>query len=1311
MYTKKIRRYAFQSKLSWLLIVTISLLSMPMLSIGAEAPKMGTFNLIDDAHVRSAKYSGTNYSTNSILEVKDATGENYRKAYLKFDLTSLRSSYAVTSAKLKLYGKGASVQVGIFGVDNDNWEEESVTWDTAPAMSTEEIGRVTLSNNSSYKPYEIDVTNYVQNQMTPDDGIVSFGLDCITWDTIVSFYSKENSSNLPAQLMIEYVDAGPRILQTIPQSGNKLFTHSSAYIDFDKDMEMASVTDKSNVFIMPAVNYELSYDSDEKRCIVSFPDGLAETEYTITLKGGLIKSAEQEPLVSDKTIIFTATPDALSTPGINLTQHADSAYGEAQVTNNRSQASNAEIIIALYDKDKGTLLDIQSQHNVIDAGATANMQTPVMYVPQGTDRYYFKSFLWSDLMKIEPLVQSAQADNLGQFDLMRDEMKTMLTGGSYLELNDPSIAENIAEKTQTAQQLWNNMYKNDDRTCLWPGVAFGSSSANLTTSYTNLKSMAIAYATVGSGLYRNQQLLQDIISGLEWMNENVYNTTATRYDNWWDWQLGVPLRLNDCVILIYDTLSEEQRTRYMDAIAFFKPDITLTGANRAWECEIFTARGIITRDPSLLEKVRTAFGDLLSMVTSGDGFYEDGSFIQHTTVPYNGGYGRSLLEEITKMLCTLHGSPWEINEIAKSNVYRWVQDAFEPFLYKGALMDMVRGREISRNYAETHYIGHSTMTQILRLSQIAPEKYAKSFQSMVKYLIVSDTAKDFLDDADIDVIPLAKSILNDPTIESRGELIKYNQFYNMDRAVQFRPGYGVGISMFSSRISNYEMINDENIKGYHTSDGMVYLYNNDLLQFSENFWPTINKYRLPGTTVLNGSSVSANIRGTKPWVGGTQLMDLYGVSGMDMSTPGTTLKAKKSWFMFDNEIVSLGAGISSTDGINVETIVENRKINGENQFIVNGTEKPTNSDWSETMENTQWAYLQGNTEGSDIGYYFPQGGTIQALRETRTGSWKDMSKAGSSASLTAKYLTMWFDYGINPENGTYSYVTLPNMTQEQTKNYAQNPDVTILENSDYVQAVKETKQNMIGANFWTDTLQSADKITCDKQASVMMRETSDDMEISVADPTQLNTQSINVEIKQSATGILSADDNISVQQLSPTIKFSVNVKGSKGKSYQAKFALVDPISQQPEKKDVYIVDNTDNGFSTDGIPWALNSTTTGYYGANAATDNTAAADESRWAKWTPNILAADTYDIYIRWVSASNRPDTVPLEIKYDGGIDTSKSINQKYNNGIWVYIGSYPLSKGGNNYVKIGATDSGYTSADAVKFVARNATGNTTPY
>jgi len=52
-----------------------------------------------------------------------------------------------------------------------------------------------------------------------------------------------------------------------------------------------------------------------------------------------------------------------------------------------------------------------------------------------------------------------------------------------------------------------------------------------------------------------QRLRGAIISGLDWMDANYYNETKTEYDNWFDWEIGVSLNLNDITVLLYDNLT------------------------------------------------------------------------------------------------------------------------------------------------------------------------------------------------------------------------------------------------------------------------------------------------------------------------------------------------------------------------------------------------------------------------------------------------------------------------------------------------------------------------------------------------------------------------------------------------------------------------------------------------------------------------------------------------------------------------------------------------------------------------------------
>jgi hypothetical protein len=806
-----------------------------------------------------------------------------------------------------------------------------------------------------------------------------------------------------------------------------------------------------------------------------------------------------------------------------------------------------------------------------------------------------------------------------EFDMLRKRLKTMLTGGGAYNPADPDIAAQIVALTTKAQNHWDRMEKSSGRTYLWSDLASATISAQITSAYTRLKEMAIAYSTPESGLYKSSNLRTDINGALDWMYDRRYNERVTRYDNWWDWWIGAPIALNETVVLMYDDLSADRITKYMTAVNKFTPIVDMTAANRAWQSQVVSVRGIIVKDAAKIALARDGLSNVLDYVSSSDGFYKDGSFIQHEFIAYSGGYGATMMVTLSDLLYLLSSSTWEVTDSKVSNVYQWVYDTFEPVMYKGLVMDMTRGREISRSYATDHLAGRRVIQSVLRLSQMAPPEHAANFASLAKYWITSDEYSNFYLNTPLTYIILGKEITGDSSIVSRGEPNGFWQFANMDEAVLRRPDFSWALKMFSNRTANYEAANGENLKGWHTGDGMTYLYNGDLGQYSDDFWPTVDPYRLPGTTVdtlVRTDGQGGAKRGKYNWVGGTEIQDKYGVSGMQLDGLFSTLTAKKSWFAFDDEIVSLGAGITSTDSRTIETIVENRKIAGTNAFTVNGTAKPNTLGWAETMNEVNWAHLQGSVPNSDIGYYFPEATTVNGLREARNGKYTDIDRRTGTLEtpITSNYLTMWFDHGANPKDGTYEYVTLPKFTSEETQAYSNHPDVTVLVNTPNVQAVKENGLNIVGANFWNKaqaTVQIDGKawISSSGQTSVMTRETSSNLEVSVADPTHVNTGTIDIEINAAATGLISADPGVTVKQLSPVIQLSVQTAGAAGATFHANFNFV-PTTDKPaapqitaaragdgsatiqwngllDAKGYYVKYGTESGHYTHVIPLAL----------------------------------------------------------------------------------------------------------------------------
>ncbi len=751
---------------------------------------------------------------------------------------------------------------------------------------------------------------------------------------------------------------------------------------------------------------------------------------------------------------------------------------------------------------------------------------------------------------------------------LRSKWKKMLVGNPSWNPTAPAYEPIVKRIAAEAASLWASMNQDPKRTYLWSDLDNDGSWA-ITAGYTRIKQLALAYCTIGSDLYQREDLKRTILDALNWMHEHKYNLTTEMRFNWWDFEIGVPSQLNDCMILMHEHLSETERSNYLRAITHFKPHVNPghTGANRVWDCTTLAVHGILSENPQELKMAQEGLSPVFEYADEGDGFYKDGSFIQHGTHPYTGGYAQSLIQDISCLFVLLHGSPWEMTDPQHIHVYRWIYDSFAPVLYKGSLMDMTMGRVISRSFSQNHDIGHIVMRAMLRLTLTAPPQDRLAYQRMLKAWIREDTYLPFIENTDLFTAQIAHELLHDDEIEPQAKPTYTKMFHHMARAVHVRPSFAFAVSMHSDRISNYESINGENLRGWHTSDGMTYLYNGDLSQYCDAFWPTVDSYRLPGTTVLKQTEVRANKTSDDGWAGGAVLQGKFGLSGQYLHPFEQSLTAQKSWFMFGDEIACLGSGIAAADQKTVETIVENRKLNAEgtNRLIVNNQAMPSRLGWSEKLKDVKWIHLQGAGPDSSIGYYFPtqpgqsNSNEICLLREARTDAWHAINQAESRNPHTRSFIQIWIDHGTDPEDASYAYFLLPNRAPEQLNAYASAPSMEILENSKEAHTVIHHDLNIIGMLCWVDGGKQSGPIEVNRKASILVQKQHNRIDIAVADPT-LRGETVRVAIDlatESAKTIraLHLDDGIKAVQTRPKLILEVNTSIETGKTYESSFEI------------------------------------------------------------------------------------------------------------------------------------------------------------
>ncbi|HEX7655091.1 MAG TPA: hyaluronate lyase, partial [Verrucomicrobiae bacterium] len=308
-------------------------------------------------------------------------------------------------------------------------------------------------------------------------------------------------------------------------------------------------------------------------------------------------------------------------------------------------------------------------------------------------RKYYRACGWSCWLGCW-LILGTLAAKADAFDTLR------IYWQNYLITNAGS-ASSVAS---TANSYWSSMNTGAGRTSLWNDLPLGSVSANLVSTYQRLQAMATAWAMPGNSLQNNASLAAAVADGLDWMNANAYTTATVEYNNWFHWEISGPQALNNTAVLLYPALSGTQITNYLAAVDRFSPGGTgatygwMTGANTADKVLVVAIRGILGRNAGKLSSAQTNLSIVFPYVTSGDGFYPDGSFVFHGNIAYNGHYGLVLLGDIPKLVNLLQGSTWQITDPNLTNVYNWVSNSFIPFVYHGSMMDMVRGRAISWSY-------------------------------------------------------------------------------------------------------------------------------------------------------------------------------------------------------------------------------------------------------------------------------------------------------------------------------------------------------------------------------------------------------------------------------------------------------------------------------------------------------------------------------------------------------------------------------------------------------------------------------------
>jgi hyaluronate lyase len=754
---------------------------------------------------------------------------------------------------------------------------------------------------------------------------------------------------------------------------------------------------------------------------------------------------------------------------------------------------------------------------------------------------------------------------------------------------------------------------------LFAGLPLGTSDPNLNSAFQYLYEIALATRAPGGGLAGDEAARRRVLDGLVWLHDHHYGDQSTGYyGNWFTWEIGISTHVSRTLALLADTVAathpELPATYVASMDAYLRNgtdgDVDLdsrfhTGANLADITTNRVLQGAVLGDEA---RVTKAVADQLTVFATidpyalrhgvTDGFYADGSFIQHASVAYTGSYGVALLARVTQTLKILAGTAHLPDAERRSlidTVRRWVTDGFAPLIFEGWMMEIVRGRAASRATTSGYEAVAAVVEAVTDLSAETPGEDATALAAYVKHL--RGTSRVPLDPSRfVSPVSVARyaAILADDAVpaEDLGPARRHAAFNAMDKTVHRRPGYAFALARSSSRISKYEYMNGENLMPWFQGDGAHYLYlagQDQTAHLGVDYYTTVSPYGLAGVTApverrrsipelydgslwydnpeagFTSSSESQNRfvyfpRGTHPYSGGARL-GAYGAAGLVQSDdaayaaqqagelPGDFVayrnaRATRSWFMFDEEIVLLAADVGDPAGREVTTTLDARIADPSDTIELTGPLRDLR-DGTPVTGPAPWLRYANTTLGTAVGYVLLSPARPTVTLEPVTASRRTIRLANPDTQVTKQVFSL-----TATRASTLAWAIVPNAAPARLRAYAAGP-LSVLANTPRLQAVHHAALGLLTANAFTAGTHRAGPLTIDGPASVILRREGGVTELAVADPTT-ERDTVTVTLRGPRLDLVSADEGVRVRPVPGGTRVEASTHHTYGRTLTAR---------------------------------------------------------------------------------------------------------------------------------------------------------------
>lgn len=569
--------------------------------------------------------------------------------------------------------------------------------------------------------------------------------------------------------------------------------------------------------------------------------------------------------------------------------------------------------------------------------------------------------------------------------------------------------------SMTPEGKWNDL----DYTCFfrtnWEPVDHLKRLVTIATSYTDKRS---AY-------FGNEVLYNAIRAALKyWEQQNP------KCYNWWYNQISVPQTQASLLALMnagQKKLSQEICNPIFKSMSAQSDPRKWTGANKMDIAIHHLIRGCLLKNDSIVRVNSDEIFYPVKIVTT-EGIREDMSYQQHGPQLYIGGYGTVFVDNIIRMGNILNGTKYAMNN-EKLNLFSDFTRNTYLNVFRGRHLDFsVTGRGVSRKGTLDYGDCASLFKNLEALDSDHADEYAT----------------------------IAQRFLTQKASYQRSD--RNTMYYCSDYMLHNRKDYDFSVRTASIRTNKTESGNGENQYGTYMSDGATNIRVNGN-EYTDIF-PVWEWDKIPGTTVPIGEERNPadwGTKGTCTFTGGVS-DGKYGVMTFNMNDYG--IKARKSWFMFDKEVICLGAGICSELPKNIITTINQCHLDGSvwintGKTIQKATKKQFTFD-----KAPEWIWHDS------IAYFFPQNNHLKLKIGEQIGNWAKINFNYSPAEISLPVFNLTINHGISPENASYAYIIVPGVNRpEDLKRYSPK-EVKIERNDLDIQAVSNEKIGLLQIVFY-----------------------------------------------------------------------------------------------------------------------------------------------------------------------------------------------------------------------------------------------------